>query len=651
MQLGLPKLMREGSPATYKEIPGFINMVKPEKLEAALKALRSNGQRELLLALQNGPRKRKELREQGFSLQQETVLIRMGFAKKIDLAQDLPPYDLLGAAAGDNILAGEPLKLNEEQQHVLETINNHDGYGVFLISGVTGSGKTEVYLQAIEHTLKQGKKAMVLVPEIALTPQTFKRFYARFKVPIATMHSTLSDRERMDAFLDMACNRAAIIIGTRSALFTSIPDLGLIVIDEEHDSSFKQNDGLRYHARSLAVYRAHLSKSKVILGSATPSLESVFNTQVGRFQRLDMFNRARSSTMPEIKVIDLRNEELNDAVRAGIGSVLESAIGVTTAKHNQALLFLNRRGYSNALICHICCKIVTCPHCDNQLTVHRNLGVMRCHICEYSIPILSDCPYCKGRDSLLEIGLGTEQVESYLKERYPDVGVERIDRDVITGKEKLDKSLKRILSHESEIMVGTQMLAKGHDFPDVTTVGILDVDSGLFCDDFRGLESTAQLITQVAGRAGRADKPGIVYIQTRFPEHQLLTRLTTGNFKYIGLACELLDLRREMCLPPFTFQATIMTNSTDRNKAFDRLKGIFQILGNDNPLLRKVSMTPILPDKIEKRFNRYHFHLTITAFAREDLSKLLDAITDAFATFKNNGDLRFAIDVDPINNY
>ena len=651
LQLGLPKMMREGSPATYKEIPGFINMVKPGKLDEALGKLRSKGQKELLLALQSGPRKRRELREQGFSLQQENVLIRLGLAKKVDLAQDLPPFDLTGASACDEILANKPFELNDEQASVLKAINEKDGYGVFLLSGVTGSGKTEVYLQAIEHTLKQGKKAMVLVPEIALTPQTFKRFYARFKVPIATMHSTLSDRERMDAFLDMACNRAAILIGTRSALFSSIPDLGLIVIDEEHDSSFKQNDGLRYHARSLAVYRAHLSNCKVILGSATPSLESVFNTQIGRYRRLDLFNRARNSKVPDIVVVDLKTEELNDSVRSGIGSVLENAIGVTTAKHNQALLFLNRRGFSNALICHTCCKVITCPHCDNQLTVHRNIGSMRCHICDYSAPILKDCPYCGGKDTLLEIGIGTEQVESYLKERFPDVGIERIDRDVITSKEKLDQSLKRILNHESEIMIGTQMLAKGHDFPDVTTVGIIDVDSGLFCDDFRGLEYTAQLITQVAGRAGRADKRGIVYIQTRFPEHQLLTRLTTGDFKYIGLACELLDIRREMCLPPFTFQATVMTNSTDRNKAFDRLKGIFQIIGNNNPLLQKVSMSPILPDKIEKRFNRYHFHITITAFTRDDLSKLLDAITDAYSTFKNNGDLRFAIDVDPINNY
>ncbi len=696
MPLALPKHLRDGGTPTYKEIPGiratlekvvlsdqdrdrseqtaralsetagddakarealfqkeFARELQERRLAVAMKALRSKGQKALLTELLAGPRKRRELKEQGFSSQQEQALVRRGFAQHINFATEVEAFNLKrcleeGASAGvDPILASQPLPLNTEQEQVLAAILQHPQSDVFVLNGVTGSGKTEVYLQAIEATLRQGLKAMVLVPEIALTPQTFRRFYTRFKVPIATIHSTLSSRERLDAFLDMNSGRAAILIGTRSALFTTIPDLGLIVIDEEHDSSFKQADNFRYHTRTLAEYRARLCKCKLLLGSATPSLESIYHVQMGHYLRLDMLTRAKNSKLPHVEVVDLRHDDYTDGVDAGIGSVLEDAIGITTAKHHQALLFLNRRGFSHSMVCHNCGRVVTCPHCDTQLTVHRSVGELRCHICNTAIKIPKVCPYCH-EDTLFETGLGTEQVETYLRSRFMDVGVERIDRDNITSKADLEEALARIVSHRSEILIGTQMLAKGHDFPDVTLVGILDIDAGLFCDDYRGLEYTAQLITQVAGRAGRADHAGKVYIQTRFPEHQLIMRLIAPDFNYYALGCELLDIRRQLHLPPYSYQALVMTNSQNRELSFNTLKALFSAIEDRNDLIANLKISPILSDRVEKRFNRYHFHVLITAIHQSDLHRLLDELVYIFSNMKTAQDLRFAIDVDPI---
>ena len=650
LPLALPKLLRDGAAAHYKEIPGIKSKVEPDKLEESLKKLRSPGQRDLLTLLQQGPMRSRALREQGFTAQQEAALIRRNLAARYDFAQEREILDLKALAHNGELLAHEPLTLNDEQQAVLDVLASKQSYCVFLLNGVTGSGKTEVYLQAIEATLRRGKKALVLVPEIALTPQTFRRFYQRFKVPIATMHSNLSNRERMDAFLDMHYGRAAILIGTRSALFTSIPDLGLIVIDEEHDSSFKQADGLRYHARTLALQRARLCNCPVILGSATPSLESIYQCMLGNFKRLDLRHRAQSARLPDITLIDLRQEQLSDSVIAGLGTVLENAIGLATAMHNQAILFLNRRGFSHSMVCHECGHIIACASCDNQMTVHRALGQLRCHICDATMPIPNRCPYCQTEDSLVEIGVGTEQVESYLQSRFMDVGIERIDRDNITCKKDLDQALERVTTHKSEILVGTQMLAKGHDFPDVTLVGILDVDSGLFCDDFRGWEYTAQLITQVAGRAGRSGKKGCVYIQTRFPEHPLLINLVAPNFDYVKLAEQLLELRFETKMPPYTYQAHIMANSRNREHAFNCLRQIFSALDHRPDLLHNISISPILPDRIEKRFNRFHLHVSLTAADPQSRAILLNFIVQRYQELPGPADLRFAIDVDPINN-
>ena len=647
--------------------------------------LRSPRLQELLCSLVTGPRRSRELREEGFSSSQEQSLLRAHLALRIDFAQDIPAFDLKAAAKAssqraflhtpaadamassnadkavptattmalqdDPILASEPLTLNEEQEQALLRINAQTGFGVFLLNGITGSGKTEIYLQAIEHCLRSGKRALILVPEISLTPQTFKRFFARFKVPIATSHSTLSQRERLDAFLDMSTQRAAILIGTRSALFTSIPDIGLIVIDEEHDSSFKQSDGLRYHARTLALYRAQECNCKVILGSATPSVESVYHVLCGDYQRIDLNHRALQAQLPTLEVVDLRQEELTDSVRAGVGHLIEEEVGKATAQHQQALLFLNRRGYSHTLTCHKCGYIFKCPNCDMQMTVHHVRNKLICHICgnnTYRIP--HTCPQCHSENTLIETGLGTEQVADYLKVRFPDVGIERIDRDSMSSHDDFVEALTRVRQHQSEIVIGTQMIAKGHDFPDITMVGLLEVDGGLFCDDFRGLEYTAQLITQVAGRAGRAEHCGRVYIQTRYPLHPLIQRLIEPNFNYFNLASELLKLREAPCLPPYAAQAMVMTNSSDRELSFNTLQRLMDTVNDRAELVAGMNITPVLPDRVEKRFGRYHFHVVLTSKDVLQLHRLLDEIVLIFSSYEKQRDLRFAIDVDPIHN-
>lgn len=644
--LALPKILREGGAPAYKEIPGLQSLVEESEFNAKLDSIRSLPQKELLIELKHGPKRRRELREQGFTSAQELALIKKGLAQKVDMShKSLQPASAPKSLA--ELYLNKPLHLNTEQKAALDEINSIDDYAVFLLNGVTGSGKTEVYLQSIAHTLLLGKKTLVLVPEIALTPQTFKRFFHRFKVQIATLHSTLSDRERLDGFLDMYNERAMILIGTRSALFTPIPNLGLIVIDEEHDSSFKQNDGFRYHTRTLALYRAQLNHCKVILGSATPSLDSLYQVQQGVYKMIFLKQRAQNSKMPVIQLVDLKQNGFTpDRYNAGIGKTLEDLIGINSVRHQQSILFINRRGYSHQLFCNACEKVVQCPHCDLPMTVHRSLNMLVCHICNHQILIPSCCPYC-GCESVSENGVGTEQVEQYLHMRFMDVGVERVDRDSVSTKTELEQTLEHIRHHKSEIIVGTQMLAKGHDFPDVTLVGILNVDSGLYSDDFRALEQTVQLITQVAGRAGRANKPGRVIIQTMFPSHQILLRLTNPKFDYTELALEMLALRKALSVPPYAHQAVVMANGADRDTPFNFLHKIIGRLIEFKDLLDYVLLTPVLPDRIEKKINRYHYHFLINCVWRLKLDQTLSAIQMIVKQESIPHDVRFSIDVDP----
>lgn len=638
LHTAMPKLLREGEAASYKSIPG-LELIDRDFDE---NTLRSEEQKRIVRILRHGTAKRLELRERGIKSASENALVKKNIIRKVDISPRLVPFE----PDRDSIIRQPGPELNPDQVSAVKAVCGHEGFGVFLINGVTGSGKTEVYLNIIEDVIRQGKKAMVLVPEIALTPQTFERFYNRFNVPIASMHSSLSDRERCDAYLDMRYEKAWIIIGTRSSLFAPVKNLGLIVIDEEHDSSFKQNDGFRYHARSLAIVRAKIHGAKVVLGSATPSLESIHNCQIGKFTALYLPERAGGAAMPGIELIDLRAEGMSDGIRTGIGQTLEQRIGLETAKGNQVLLFLNRRGYSHNLICHNCGHVFMCRQCDIPLTVHKGAGRLCCHICDSFEYIPQACPKCRS-DMLLESGFGTEQVEEFLRLRYPDTAIVRVDRDNIKNRDDLEESLQKIVKKEAQILVGTQMLAKGHDFPDVTLVGILDIDANLYSDDFRSLESTAQLVTQVSGRAGRAFKKGSVVIQSHEKNHRLIYDLVVSKLGYAQIAQELLGLREAQRMPPFSYMAFLLSNCSVREYAYEYLQGVHAYM-HGKYADEENFISPVVSDKIEKRQNRFHFHILLKSTHSKRFHEILDDVSQSFmGDRKLKGDCRFAVEVDP----
>lgn len=659
--VALPSLLREGKPARaqYVTCLQLNDTLKPQTsaeadtLKSLLSTVKNDRQREIIsvLAEHGGKATRQELLDRGCSQSALRTLQKYGTVEQV---QEDPlagkPWQERFAPA--QVLKTQGFALNYEQQAALQAINAAQGYKVFLLSGITGSGKTEVYLQAIEHVLSQGKSALVLVPEIALTPQTFGRFYNRFAVPVVSMHSQLGDSERLTAWLTMQKGQAGVLIGTRSALFTPIPNLGLIVLDEEHDSSFKQGDGLRYHARTLALQRAKLCNCPVILGSATPCLDSVYHARCGDYELLQLTKRAGEAALPDISIVDLRQEPLTYGMETGIGQILEDRIGEETVKGNQVLLFLNRRGYAHHLVCHNCGKIFMCPHCDNVLTVHRRTGQLMCHVCDATFRIPRVCPDC-GEPALMENGFGTEQIEEFLHLRYPDAGIERIDRDSVKSKSELDEKLHRIRSGQSQILTGTQMLAKGHDFPDVTLVGIIDVDGGLFSDDFRSPELTVQLLTQVAGRSGRAGKKGQVIIQTHHPDNVLLNQIARADVSYLDMAFDMLYQRRQLNLPPFSCQAFLLSNSPVRERAHAMLLQLRDSLLHGSAITQypDVAVGPVMPDKTEKKYNRYHFHLQLCAQNQDSLSAVLDEAVQAARTLKPDYTVRFGLDVDPISMY
>lgn len=585
-----------------------------------------------------------EARDRGIPPHAITALLDKKLIRRVKSEIDYTTWQ--EGLKGGSVIKEQGPALNPGQAYAVERVASARGHETFLLYGITGSGKTEVYLRIIEKVLEKGKAALVLVPEIALTPQTFERFHRRFNVPVASLHSALSDRERFETYLNARYGKSAILIGTRSALFTPLPGLGLIVIDEEHDSSFKQGDGFRYHARVLARERARLCNCPLVLGSATPALESIVKAESGEYTRLDLTERAGGAAPPHLKLIDLTTEPLSQGMFCGIGTTLENAIGEETVKGNQVLLFLNRRGYSRHLVCHSCGNIFSCPHCDNLLTVHHEERVLSCHICEYRESLPHICPVCHHAE-LVETGFGTEQVEEFLKNRYPDVGVERIDRDTVKNRDELEARLEKIRRGQSQIVVGTQMLAKGHDFPDVTLVGIIDIDSGLYSDDFRSLEYTAQLITQVAGRAGRALKEGYVIVQSHHPDHELLYNLIERRSDYLPLVLSLLPLRQQLKLPPYGAQAFLESNSEDRDAAHAFLSTLLTGLTRES-LPQGVTLSPVLSDKMEKRHNRFHFHILASGDNETSLAALLDKAVNAVKKGGIPAGVRFAIDVDPL---
>jgi primosomal protein N' (replication factor Y) len=539
----------------------------------------------------------------------------------------------------DKLLRQDNLTLYPSQKQALEAIDHHH-FNCSLLDGVTGSGKTEIYLQSIEKTLRYERQALVLIPEISLTPQTEKRFRDRFHVPIVTLHSGLTDKQRLNAWMQARSGQAKIILGTRSAIFTPLKAPGLIILDEEHDPSYKQQEGFRYSARDLAVIRAQQEHIPIILGSATPSLESLNNCHAGRYQHLVLSTRAGNAVQPDWQVIDLKTERSN----AGIAATTLMAIDQTLKNNHQVLVFLNRRGFAPAMLCHQCGWTAECQHCDSRLTVHRARSRLICHHCDFQQRVPQQCPSCLSRE-LIAAGEGTERSEAFLQQYFPDTIVLRVDRDSTRKKGVMQEVFNTADSGESCILVGTQMLAKGHHFENVTLVAVLDADSGLFSPDFRSHERMGQLLTQVAGRSGRGIARGRVIVQTHQPDHPLLALLISQGYGHF--ARQLLPQRELSQLPPFRHMSVIRAEShrPDEADAFLRLaRKIAEKLQVPTPALSYLGPLPAL---MEKRAGRFRYVLRIDADQRPALQVLLSAVAVELENHKDSRRVRWSIDVDP----
>ncbi|WGE54007.1 primosomal protein N' [Actinobacillus equuli subsp. haemolyticus] len=534
------------------------------------------------------------------------------------------------------------LVLNKQQTLVVSRLTVQNGFETFLLNGVTGSGKTEVYLQVIEEVLKRGEQVLVLVPEIGLTPQTVQRFKARFNVEIDVLHSNMNETERLNAWLRAKNGESAIVIGTRSALFSQFEKLGLIIIDEEHDSSFKQQDGWRYHARDLAILRAKNLHIPIILGSATPSLESVQNAQNGKFIELSLTARAGNAQQSKQQLIDLKTQRIT----AGLSDRLLAMMKQHLEQGNQVMLFLNRRGFAPVLLCHECGWICECDACEKPYTYHQKQKILRCHHCSSQRVIPRQCGHC-GSTNLITTGVGTEQLEQVLSEQFPTYQISRIDRDSTARKGALENHLNDIREGKSQILIGTQMLAKGHHFPNVTLVAIVNVDSALFSTDFRAEERLAQLYVQVAGRAGRAEKQGEVVLQTHYPEHPLLKTLLEQG--YLAFAQEALKMRKVMGLPPFAAQVLLRATGKDNQQVVNLLQNLtayFQQKSTELGL-QDIQILPPFSAPMAKKAGHYRWLLLIQHRSRGVLQQLIDQFDLDKANLGLQNNIRLTLDIDP----
>jgi len=542
-------------------------------------------------------------------------------------------------ALGDNPLVNldNRLTLHKQQALAFSQLLFQEGFNVWLLEGVTGSGKTEIYLQYIEEVLKKGKQVLVLVPEIGLTPQTVRRFQARFNVEIDVLHSNLNDTQRLNVWERARTGQSAIVIGTRSALFTQFSDLGLIILDEEHDGSFKQQDGWRYHARDLGIVLAQKLNIPILLGSATPSLESVNNVKNGKYHHLVLSKRARNATALRQFVIDLKHQRIQN----GLSEPLLQRMQEHLEKGNQVLLFLNRRGFAPVLLCHECGWIDECHHCEKPYTYHQHQRVLRCHHCGAQKTVPMQCGHC-GSTHLVTTGLGTEQLEETLKARFPQYNIARIDRDSTARKGKLEGYLEDIQQGKSQILIGTQMLAKGHHFPNVTLVALVNVDNALFSLDFRAEERLAQLYVQVAGRSGRAEKQGEVVLQTHYPDHPLLTTLLEKGYQ--AFAEETLKLRHNMGLPPFSFQALFKAqcrHSEEAENALSQLASFFY-----EQKIEGLQVLGPIPAPFSKKAGQYRWQLLLQHASRKQLQAALSRYSPELI---KSSQVRLILDVDPLD--
>ncbi len=534
-------------------------------------------------------------------------------------------------------------QLNKEQETAIAEIAASLGkFAVFLLEGITGSGKTEVYMQAIVSVLERGQQVLMLVPEINLTPQLEARFRQRFPVTMTLYHSNLTGKQRLEAWLSMQTGQSSILLGTRSALFTPMRNLGLILLDEEHDTSFKQQEGFRFSARDVAIMRAKLLNIPVLLGSATPSLESLHNANQKRFRQLLLTKRAGFAVEPSVLIMDIRNKKLY----GGLSEALVTEIRKVLGKGEQVLLFLNRRGFAPTLICHHCGWVARCLHCDANLVIHNRIKKLRCHHCEREQGMISICPACNN-GGLIPLGLGTERIEQDLMTLFPDKKLVRLDRDTTQRKGMLEQYLNEINSGQADIIIGTQMLAKGHHFGNVTLVALLDVDSALFSIDYRAAERLAQMIVQVSGRAGREYKKGRVVLQTRQPDHPLLTLLIRNGYRRYAEAA--LQERKEAALPPFTYHALLRAQADTPGKPLKFLQAASVLIKTGNHT--GIGVLGPSPAPMEKRAGLYRYQLLLQSRQRNVLQQRLTELIKHIETLDGVKKVKWSLDVDPADLY
>lgn len=528
-----------------------------------------------------------------------------------------------------------PLQLTSAQQQVVDGIIDKQD-GVAFIEGVTGSGKTAVYTEIARDFLAKGQQVLMLVPEIGLTPQFVSRIEQSLKVRVGVIHSQITDLERLQAWRDARLGRVDLIIGTRSALFTPFSRLGLIIVDEAHDGSYIQRDGVRYSAHNSAIKRASLENIPLILGSATPTYESIRNIKEGRFTHYQLPARV-SGAMPEWEIINCHEEKVYDGIS---GKVLDE-IEATIARQEQVLVFLNRRGFSPVLTCLDCGTMLECDHCSSYLNYHRTTGKLHCHHCATRYPYPESCQNCGG-SSFKELGAGTQKIEKALVDAFPQAKVMRFDRDNVRNSRDLESHLAQINAQEADIIIGTQMLAKGHDFPNITLVVLLNSDGLFFANDFRADEKLAQLLMQVSGRAGRGEKKGKVLVQTMFADNALFNELP--KIGYHAYAEKSLEIREILALPPYSNQILVQVEARSEAEATHYLSGILSLM----PAIEDVEITPVMPNNLKRRQGFYRVHIILQSESRASLHRAAFQLRLLYEANIRTG-IRLLIEVDPVD--
>ncbi len=642
MRSFLPQVIRRAEVSWKKQ--QFVQIASDLSVET-LESIRRRAPRqaELLdeLAKQKAPVATAEiLRRLSLSATTLQALAKHGRVILSDVAVERDPH------AGEQFVANPQLALNEEQTaafaHIVSAINAPENARPILLHGVTGSGKTEIYLHAIRETLARGKTALVLVPEISLTPQTVERFKSRFADTqdiVAVLHSHLSEGERHDEWHKVHSGRAKIVIGARSAVFAPLKNLGLIVVDEEHENSYKQEEAPRYHARDVAVVRARIEKCVILLGSATPSIESYYNALVKKYDLTKLTQRVDNCQMPLIRIVDLRQERRSERAATILSEKLRSAISDRLGKREQTILFLNRRGFSTSLLCSNCGKARDCPNCSVALTFHRSMSRLSCHLCGHTAAVPKKCPEC-GQAALIYAGFGTEKVEATVGQIFPEAVVKRMDADSMTRKESYRDTLRAVRSGKIDILVGTQMIAKGLHFPNVTLVGIINADLALHLPDFRAGERTFQLLTQVSGRAGRGETPGEVFVQTYTPFSPSIQFARHHDFA--GYVEQELEFRERCDFPPFKHAVLITVRSAHEERAKFSAETLRRRLREDLP--GEFSIGDATPAPLEKLQGQFRFHILLRGSAILRLSRLMRETLDRLPMPE---DVAVAVDVDP----